>query len=157
MQETDNFGKSIQSLPSEELSPEDRRDVLIPGWDEVKNRFKLDQLSPSQQQLIHAYYRIQRWNAEKGTRDKIKPKKPKRLMHAISPLLEDLRTDEIFNKLERDFNEDLDFVDAFFASEEYLDFFEEEGPFLRMIASYVRHPTEKKRQLLKERQMPVRE
>ncbi len=36
MKEIDNFVKGAQLLPSEEQPPEDMRDGLIPGWDEVK-------------------------------------------------------------------------------------------------------------------------
>jgi len=138
-----------------EIAKEDMRDGPIPGHDEVYNRFNLGQLSPSHQKLVLAFCRAQRWFAKKGTRDNIEPKKPKRLMHAISPQLDVLESEEAFEALKTSLVEDSDF-EAFFESQEFLDFEEGNRSFLNMIALYIRGPIEKERQSLKERQMPAR-
>ena len=105
--------------------------------------------------MVYAFCRAQRWFAEKGTRDKTEPKKPKRLMHAISPQLDVLESDETFKELKTSLIEDPDF-EAFFESQEFLDFEEGNRSFLNMIALYIRGPSEKERQSLERRQMPAR-
>jgi len=138
-----------------EIVKEDMRDGPIPGWDEVRLRFKLDQLSLSQQKLLHAYYRAQRWFAEKGTRDKIEPKKPKRLMHAISPQLDVLESEETFEALKTSLIEDSDF-EAFFASSVFENFEKENWSLIAGIASFIRKPIEEERRSLERRQEPAR-
>lgn len=143
----ENKMKEITSpVVDQQLASEDIRDGLVPGWDEVCLRFELGEFSPSQQRLLHSFYRAQRWFAEKGVRGK----KPRRLMQRLSPDLQRLRFTDEFTEKEENLIKEPD-LDAFFNDPCFEKFEEQYGSLLTSIASFVRHPSEEKRQLLRDR------